>query len=70
MVRYQQNQYLVIYKIYIMIDFKKMYEDLLVKYTELHIKYSELLDKHYEEEALRISQEDDLNDNPLKRRGE
>jgi hypothetical protein len=51
-----------------MTDYKKMYEDLLVKYTELHIKYSELLDKHYEEEALRISQEDDLNDNPLRYR--
>lgn len=51
-----------------MTDFKKMYEDLLVKYTELHIKYSELLDKHYEEEAVRISQQDDLNDNPLKYR--
>lgn len=53
-----------------MADYKKMYEDLLTKYTELHIRYSELLDIHYEEEALRISQEDDLNDNPLKRRHE
>ena len=51
-----------------MTDYKKMYEDLLVKYTELHIKYSELLDKHYEAEALRISQEDAINDNPLKQR--
>lgn len=51
-----------------MTDYKKMYEDLLVKFTELHIKYSEMLDKHYEEEAVRISQEDDLNDNPLKYR--
>jgi hypothetical protein len=48
------------------IKFKKMYEDLLVKYTELHIKYSELLDKHYQDEALKISLEDDLNDDPLK----
>jgi hypothetical protein len=53
-----------------MADYKKMYEDLLVKYTELHIKYSELLDKHYEEEALAISQADDLNDDPLKKRHE
>lgn len=51
-----------------MADYKKMYEDLLVKYTELHIKYSELVIKNYEEEAERISKEDDLNDNPLKRR--
>jgi hypothetical protein len=50
------------------IRFKKMYEDLLVKYTELHIKYSELLDKHYEEEALAISLADDLSDDPLKKR--
>jgi hypothetical protein len=53
-----------------MADYKKMYEDLLVKYTELHIKYSELLDKHYEEEALAISLADDLNDDPLKKRHE
>jgi hypothetical protein len=51
-----------------MADYKKMYEDLLVKYTELHIKYSELLDKHYEAEALAISLADDMNDDPLKRR--
>ena len=51
-----------------MADYKKMYEDLFIKYTELHIKYCELIDKHYEEEAIRISQEDDLNDNPLKYR--
>lgn len=51
-----------------MADYKKMYEDLLVKYTELHIKYSELVIKNYEEEAERISKEDDFNDNPLQYR--